>query len=373
VDTITIAEIEALLQLIAKVVGRQALAQLLARVDADGPGFSRRSAPECKSAEAVIAGVGSLPPMLVDNLLPDNSLFLLTGKPKTGKSFLALDVADSISHGSPVFQSLNVNRPGPVLYLAMEDGQIELARRLTQRRHQKPGTSSLFFITEPINLTDPLAFAQFKEQVAQLNPVLIVIDTAAEALDIRDWINRSEIIAKIAPLRRLARETCSVLLVAHNRKAEGDGGDEIAGSNALAAAVDGWISAHRVERRPNGNRRLFLRIEGRGGVGHELIVEMDHETLHFSRIYEEQVESEGAAARAASYSQKRLARRKSVSAAIENFGGRATITEIAARLGLCYKSAWLLVREMAADAEVEEIPESRPDKRKAPAYRIRLA
>src|SRR5205814_6917974 len=130
-----------------------------------------------------------------------------------------------------------------------------------------------------------------------IRPSLIIVDTAAEALDIRDWINRSEILAKIAPLRRLARELCTILLVAHNRKAEGVMGDEIAGSNALAGAVDGWISAHRAERRDNDNRRLFLRVEGRGGVGRELAVEMDHKTLKFTLIAPHELESDTASVR----------------------------------------------------------------------------
>ena len=67
--------------------------------------------------------------------------------------------------------------------------------------------------------------------------------------------------------------------------------------NALAGARTGWISAHKVERRPNGNRRLHRRIEGRGGVRHELIAEMDHNTLHFDLIPAEQADSEAMAAR----------------------------------------------------------------------------
>src|SRR5204862_4511919 len=146
----------------------------------------------------------------------------------------------------------------------------------------------LYCMTDSFPLTEPDEYALFREKARALAPSLIVIDTAAEALDIGDWINRAEILAKISPIRRLARNLCTILLVAHNRKAEGDMGDEIAGSNALAASVDGWISAHKVERRPAGNRRLFLRVEGRGGVGHELIAEMDHESLKFTLVPEEE-------------------------------------------------------------------------------------
>ena len=252
------------------------------------------------------------------------------------------------------------------------------------------GRNTLYFIPEAFSLTDPLNYARFREQARSLSlapagdqrpatsiqPSLIVIDTAAEALDIRDWINRAEILTKIAPIRRLAREICTVLLVAHNRKAEGDGGDEIAFSNALAGAVTDWISAYKVERRPNGNRRLFLRVEGRGGVGHELIVEMDHKTLKFSMIPPEQVEKDALSARERTYAAKRRERHQETLAAIQRLGDRATIPELAAALGINYRAAWILVRELTELHEVEEVQQIDPIKpaegagRPSPVYQV---
>src|SRR5437016_4676600 len=127
-----------------------------------GPQDGAMDFPEIKTADDIIANTGRIPPMLIDGLLPDHSLFLLTGKPKAGKSFLALDIAASVTRSQPLFGTLTVNRPGPVLYLALEDGDTELARRLQQRghqpitNHQQPATSNLYFITEPFCLTEPL-------------------------------------------------------------------------------------------------------------------------------------------------------------------------------------------------------------------------
>ena len=373
------------------------LHRIMASIDAD-PRCSRiprrqRSAagpplldlPLIKTAEELVAEAGSLPPMLVDSLLPQNSLFLLTGKPKAGKSFLALDIAYSVCRGAPALGELSVNTPGPALYLALEDGPIELARRLTQRGFTSTtppaagpeSSSGLHFITDAFSLTDPAYFARFTRQARSLNPALIVIDTAAEALDIRDWINRAEILAKIAPLRRFARDLCTVLLVAHNRKAEGDMGDEIAGSNALAGAVDGWISAHRVERRENGNRRLFLRVEGRGSVGHELVTEMDHQTLTFSLIPPEQREADAALTRREAALARRAERHEQVRTTLNRLGGRATISEIAAAMGMQYQTAWHLVRELTSLGETEETQTTDRDHttdgagRPSPVYRLK--
>ena len=81
--------------------------------------------------------------------------------------------------------------------------------------------------------------------------------TAAEALGIRDWLNRSEIIEKVSPIRRLAREVCSVLLVAHNRKADGDGGEIVGASDIPASTTEGapargmtWAGVQRTASAP---------------------------------------------------------------------------------------------------------------------------
>ena len=117
---VTLSQITTFLTLISKAIGTDSLHRLLDQIEADRQGLALPKLPGIETADELIAAAGCLPPMLVDRLLPDHSLCLLTGKPKTGKSFLALDIADRISSGVPVFGELTVNRPGPVLYLAME-------------------------------------------------------------------------------------------------------------------------------------------------------------------------------------------------------------------------------------------------------------
>ena len=381
---LNINEILSLLRLLRKAYGEAALIRLVQATGVEPKNAAIAPIPAFKTADKLIADAGRLPPMLIENLLPDSSLFLLTGKPKAGKSFLALDIADCVCRGTPVLGTLPVSRRGPVLYLALEDGQQELARRLLQRGYTVSNTrplgspsvaDNLYFLTDPINLTDPIQLARLKEQAEALQPSLIVIDTAAEALDIRDWINRSEILTKIAPIRRFAREICTILLVAHNRKAEGDMGDEIAGSNALAGAVDGWISAHRVERRANGNRRLFLRIEGRGGVGHELIAEMDHKTLKFDLIPPEQAETEAATARKGAFAARRDQRHALAQKALHNLGGHVTITELANAMGVSYRVAWSLIREMVALGTIQEVKPAQTQSPggRAPTYQLTVS
>ena len=275
-----------------------------------------------RSDRTFLKQVGNPPPMLIEGLLPDKSLFLLSGKPKAGKSFLALDMAYAVRSGEAVFGKYKVNRPGPVVYLGMEDGEYEIANRLLARgRRGDADTDGIEICSERFVLSDPERMETLRAQLEPLKPSLLIVDTAAEALGIRDWLNRGEITDKVGSLRDLARQVCAVLLVSHNRKSDGEAGDEIAGSNAFTGAVDGWISAYKVESLANGNRRLFLRTEGRGGVRGELAVEMDTKTLHFTALSAEEAEREKAQSAANQVAEQ-------VAQAIEGYGGKATIKQI---------------------------------------------
>ena len=288
-----------------------------------GSGLSSGAGLPILAASAFLEKVGNPPPMLIEGLLPDKSLFLLSGKPKAGKSFLALDIAYAVWEGTPVFGTHKVNRPGSVVYLAMEDGEYEIANRLLARgqRRGEGADCGILICAERFVLSDPERMETLRAFLEPLKPSLLIVDTAAEALGIRDWLNRSEITDKVGTLRDLARSVCAVLLVSHNRKSDGECGDEIAGSNAFTGAVDGWISAYKAESLPSGNRRLYLRTEGRGGVRGELAVEMDTKTLRFSALSAEEAEH-GKAQSANDQVAEQVAK------AIEGYGGKATIKQM---------------------------------------------
>jgi RecA-family ATPase len=66
----------------------------------------------------------------VPGMLPEG-LILLAGKPKQGKSWLALDLAFAIAAGGAVLGKIPVEQGG-VLYLALEDNERRLQARAKQ-------------------------------------------------------------------------------------------------------------------------------------------------------------------------------------------------------------------------------------------------
>lgn len=303
---------------------------------------------------AFLARIGEPPPMLVQQMLPEKSLILLTGKPKHCKSFMAVDIAHSVVEGKDVFGDYSVNEPGAVVYLAMEDGEYEIANRLLARGLKRDSGIPLYLSPERFLLTNDASWETLKEMVEPISPRMLVIDTAAEALGIRDWSNRSEIVEKMSPMRRFARETCTVLLVAHNRKAQGEYGDEIAGSNAFTGAVDGWLSIYEKQNQSNGNVQLHYRKEGRGGLRGEGIVEMDTHTLKMTGISYDDIAKRKQESEEAEAERRKRAKYHMVEDYLRSQEKGATAGQIAEAMEWTQPTTSRIVREMLQSALLVE-------------------
>jgi len=73
-------------------------------------------------------------PWLVRDLIVDRALVAAVGRWKTTKTYGFLDVAISVVAGRPAFRALEVERPGPVVYVIEESGRAALWRRLDALR-----------------------------------------------------------------------------------------------------------------------------------------------------------------------------------------------------------------------------------------------
>ena len=308
---------------------------------------------ELLDAGQFLANVGTPPPMLVQSLLPERSLILLSGKPKHGKSFLALDIADAVSQGRDVLGEYPVNRPGRVIYLSMEDSKYTLANRLLLRGIKPGDKRPLTVCSQRFTLGTSEGCETLRRLIKPLSPVLLIVDTAAQSLGVRDWSNRSEIVDRMGALMELAREVCTVLLVAHNRKAQGEYGDEIAGSNGFTAAVDGWLSAQTKQEMPGGNMRVTYALDGRDIRG-GFVCEMDTKTLHFCALTKEQIEETNKLTEAEAQTQKQHRQFETVACAIGALGGLATAAQLQEQLHMTQPTFSRLAKTMMNDGHLRE-------------------
>jgi hypothetical protein len=206
-----------------------------------------------------------LPPVhwTIPDILPEG-LTLLAGKPKLGKSWLALSSALSIAAGSVALGAQPVTR-GDVLYLALEDNARRLqsrAKRLLETMRDTPG--NLDFALDWPRLSE--GGLDCLEAYCKTHPDLrlVVIDTWARVAPPSGERRCSQYEGDydaLMPLKRLADTYhISILAVHHLRKtASSDVLDEIIGSTGVTGAVDGTM----ILKRDRGQTDATLFVTGR--------------------------------------------------------------------------------------------------------------
>ncbi len=201
----------------------------------------------------------SLPPVtwLVNNLLPQG-LCILAGRPKSGKSFLALNMAISITRGRRVLDFFPSN-PACVLYVPYEDSFQRMQSRTQMLSKALPGKSCNPGLIFPERVsgsdatgTGTLDFprltndcAEFLETVLKKVPEikLIIFDTLQRALA-KDKQNRErwhmDDFERLAIMQRFALEHGICILFIHHSKKNSvdDDQDTFSGAPGLFALAD---------------------------------------------------------------------------------------------------------------------------------------
>ncbi len=242
-------------------------------LDLAEPLSSRSSQPASSPSQQGQPAIFSLPDLLswelppvrwtIPEILPEG-LTLLAGKPKLGKSWLALSVALSIAAGGVALGAQPVAK-GDVLYLALEDNARRLqsrARRLLASMTETP--SNLEFALDWPRLGE--GGLAYLEEYLKTHPDLrlVVIDTWARVAPPSGERRCSQYegdYESLTPLKRLADTYhVSILAVHHLRKTgSSDVLDEIIGSTGVTGAVDGTM----ILKRDRGQTDATLFVTGR--------------------------------------------------------------------------------------------------------------
>lgn len=185
---------------------------------------------------------------------------LFGGKPKLGKSWLALQIGCSVASGQPLFGSIPVDA-GDVIYLALEDSERRLRSRLVKQGRTPP--ERLTLATEwPTLDGDCMAELEAWADAVE-RPVLVIVDVlkmvrgsarANESLYDADY-------RALAGLRNFAQSrSIAVLVVHHVRKMDADDPlESLSGTNGLTGAADTVM----VLKRDMGTGHCILYVRGR--------------------------------------------------------------------------------------------------------------
>jgi RecA-family ATPase len=162
-------------------------------------------------------------PWVVDKLVPVGGLVNVFGKPKTGKSFVALGMAEAIVTGQPDWEGFAIKKHGPVAYLQVDTPREEWATRV-ERIQKATGPDKLWIadmwmVPEfPFNILNPqnTEVQWLKDHLARIKPVMVIIDTLREihAGDEDSSTTMRNVIANLVGACRPA----AIVLVSHSRK-----------------------------------------------------------------------------------------------------------------------------------------------------------
>lgn len=169
-------------------------------------------------------------------------LTVIAGRPKTGKSWLALGWGVSVAAGGIAFGSIAVNA-GDVLYLALEDNQRRLKRRLEQMMLGKAPPERLHLTTEcpRLGAGGIEAITSWCAMVPQ--PRLIIVDVFGKVRPerrVKDNLYEADYRA-IEPLKKLADDfRLAVVVIHHTNKRDEpyDPFDAVSGTTGLTGAAD---------------------------------------------------------------------------------------------------------------------------------------
>jgi len=232
------------------------------------------------------------PPWLVPGILPVG-LAVLAGRPKVGKSWIALQLAQAVATGGR-FLGEPVGK-GPVLYLALEDVPRRLKRRAIQQGWTNIDAACNFMGAEnlrKIGLLNKGGGARIAKAIRKHGYRLVVVDTLSRAIS-GDQDSVVEMTAALGPLQTMAQKhNCCVLILDHHNKmalrdmVDGTPLDVIAnilGSISKAGVAD-WIGGMY---RSQGKEGTSLAFTGRDVEERQFTLKQDKTTQCWQILSEE--------------------------------------------------------------------------------------
>lgn len=225
---------------------------------------------------------------LVDDLLLDIGVSMLCGKPKTGKSTLARQLACAVAEGRPFLGKPTLC--GDVLYLILEG-----PKGVVQEHFKRLGITQergiIHVVHEQMPHKRELGLERLELTIKQLpNLRLVIVDPVAKLLRMADSDSYDETVLAIENLEELAkRHNLHLMFLTHGKKREtDDAGDAPIGSTGFRGGTDSNIFL-----RKQGTQRV-ISTEQRWGISMEptlLVFDEHRQEMCLGRTCEEDREA----------------------------------------------------------------------------------
>jgi biotin operon repressor len=291
------------------------------------------------NAAELVARHFSEPKWAVPQIIAEG-LTILAGRPKTGKSWWALDAAVAVAGGYEASGNIQCQQ-GEVLLLALEDNDRRLHQRLKAVLQGRPAPAALEYATQwrradGGGLDDLRAWLN-----AHPRARLVVVDTLQKVRGQRrrdDGVYADDYLA-VGQLKALADEFNVPFLVVHHLRKEAatDPLESVSGTAGLTGSADTVLV---LKREPKDSFGL-LYVRGRDVPEAEIAMQFDEATGKWLRLV-------GA-------DDFRLSKeRRDIIRAMQDFGD-ASPAELASALGKPRKTVWFLLNKLHKAGDVVKL------------------
>lgn len=211
---------------------------------------------------------------LVKDRIPEG-VITIAGRPKIGKSLMALDLALSIASGG---NFLNRQcKKGNVLFFALEDHPRRIQSRIKQFDVKTTQDIRFWFDFKysPVNL-------DLLQEVIQDNNInLVVIDTFSKFFPEADQNDHNQMIDALGSISKLTQEmNISLILIDHHRKQQlgssNDPIEDLFGSTGKSSQIDTCLGLYK-----EGGDKYSLKMVSRDNLDIDLKLTFDPDDLRF--------------------------------------------------------------------------------------------
>lgn len=211
----------------ARLIARETTAGRMAAVpDSGGPRwYSDTELTELPAMADLVAGH-----------IPEAAIVLFYGPSGHGKTFIGLDLSQSV--GTGLAWHGHVVQQGPVAYVAAE-GRRGLAQRVEAWKgfHEWSGGTNVQYLPQPVHVLEPVEMAAFTASLQswEVAPRLVVLDTLAWCITPGDENSTRDMTAFVAAVGEIRATLGASVLILHHT---GHDKTRERGNTALAAAAD---------------------------------------------------------------------------------------------------------------------------------------